>query len=86
MSLVLFVFTLTAVNLPRGIQCGWPSIQCEGQTARHCRAMCRPAHCESYYFDTAYCEHGICYEIWVYFCDDGSWDYNACIAPRVCPI
>lgn len=87
MSLLAFVFTLTAVKLPRGYQCGGPSVQCEHQTFRHCRAMCGgAAHCDSYYFDNAFCEHSICWEIWVYFCDDGSWYYYECIGIGVCPI
>lgn len=86
MSLLVFVFTLTAVNLPRGIQCGEPTYRCEGEIARMCRSMCRPAHCDDYYFAGAYCEHGICWEIWVYFCDDDSWDYYDCMGTGVCPI
>lgn len=85
MTLLSFVLTLTPLNLPLGIRCGYPTIQCEGQAGKACRGLCRPAHCEGYYFDTDYCEHGTCHEIWVYFCDDASWEWYECISVAVCP-
>jgi len=86
---LFIVFILTVANLVlSGVLCGsGPSIQCEGWANRQCRTICGKNNCDGVMWDGSYCEHGICYEVWIVFCKDGTWHLiDDCISTYVCPI